>query len=60
MATVSYFFAGPVFFQKHMYATLGVNYLVCAMNLTVFKVFYMIIYPQKAHNTSKGSTNTSV
>lgn len=51
---------GPVFLQKHMYATLGVNYLVCAMNLTVSKMFYMIVYPQKAHSTSKGSTNTGV
>lgn len=46
--------------QKHMYAILGVNSVVRAMNLIVSKMFCMIIYPQKGHSTSKGSTNTGV
>lgn len=59
-AQVYTFSHGPVFFQKHMYATLGLNYLACALNAIVSKMFDMIIYPQKAHSTTKGLTNTRV
>lgn len=59
-AQVYTFSRGPVFFQKHVCATLGLNYLVCAMNFTVSKMFDTIIYPEKAHSTPKGLTNTCV